>query len=97
MRRSRPGSTSRAPAPATRVILAIMELDLKPETQARLNELAQRTHRGTDELLAEAVDHLVAYNDSLGRKVGDSMAAAGRGETVPDEEVHAWLRQRERG
>src|ERR1022692_4167606 len=60
-----------------------MELDLAPETQARLNELAQRTHRGTDELLAEAVDHLVACNDWLGRKGGDSMAAAGRGETVP--------------
>ena len=74
-----------------------MELDLTPETQARLNELAQRTHRGTDELLAEAVDHLVAYNEWLRRKVGDSMAAAGRGEAVPDEEVHAWLRQRERG
>jgi len=73
-----------------------MELHLPPETQARLDELAQRTHRGTDELLAEAVDHLVAYNEWLGRKVGDSMAAADRGEVVPDEEVRAWLEQRER-
>jgi predicted transcriptional regulator len=73
-----------------------MELDLTPETQARLNELAQRTHRGTDELLAEAVDHLVAYNEWLRRKVGDSMVAADRGETVPDEDVRAWLEQRER-
>jgi predicted transcriptional regulator len=73
-----------------------MELDLTPETQAKLNELALRTHRGTDELLEEAVDHLVAYNDWLGDKVRDSMAAAGRGETVPDEEVCAWLEQRER-
>lgn len=76
-------------------ILAGMELNLTPETQARLNELALRTHRGTDELLAEAVDHLVAYNEWLGRKVGDSMAAADRGETVPDDDVHAWLQQRE--
>ena len=73
-----------------------MELDLTPETQARLNELALRTHRGTDELLAEAVDHLVAYNDWLGRKVEESMAAASRGETVSDEDVCAWLQQRER-
>ena len=72
-----------------------MELNLTPETQARLNELALRTHRGTDELLAEAVDHLVAYNEWLGRKVGDSMAAADRGETVPDDDVHARLQQRE--
>lgn len=73
-----------------------MELDLAPETQARLNELALRTHRGTDELLAEAVDHLVAYNEWLERKVGGSMAAAARGEMVPDEEVRAWLEKRER-
>jgi predicted transcriptional regulator len=73
-----------------------MELDLTPETQAKLNELAQRTHRGTDELLEEAVDHLVAYNDWLGSKVRDSMAAAGRGETVPDEEVRGWLEQKNR-
>jgi len=72
-----------------------MELNLTPETQARLNDLALRTHRGTDELLAEAVDHLVAYNEWLGRKIGDSMAAADRGETVPDDDVRAWLQQRE--
>ncbi len=53
----------------------IMELDLTPETQAQLNELAQRTHRGTDELLAEAVSHFVAYNEWLARKVADSRAA----------------------
>jgi predicted transcriptional regulator len=72
-----------------------MEVDLTPETQARLNELALRTRRGTDELLAEAVDHLVAYNEWLERKVGDSMAAVARGETVPDEEVRVWLGKRE--
>ena len=73
-----------------------MELHLTPDTEAKLNELAQRTNRGTDELLEEAVDHLVAYNEWFERKVKDSMAAADRGETVPDEEVRAWLEQRER-
>jgi predicted transcriptional regulator len=72
-----------------------MELHLTAETEARLNELAQRTHRGTDELLTEAVEHLVTYNEWLERKVKDSMAAE-RGKTVPDEEVRAWVRQRER-
>src|SRR5882762_4726320 len=38
-----------------------MELRLTPETEAKLNELARRTRRATDELLGEAVDHLVAY------------------------------------
>lgn len=73
-----------------------MELHLTPETEAKLNQLAQRTQRGTDELLEEAVDHLVAYNEWFERKVKDSLAAAGRGETVPDEAVHAWLVERER-
>jgi predicted transcriptional regulator len=60
--------------------LAAMELHLTPETDAKLNELALRTHPGTDELLEEAVEHL----------------AVQRGETVPDEDVRAWLEGRER-
>lgn len=70
-----------------------MELHLTPETEAKLNDLAQRTLRGTDELLEEAVEHLVAYNEWFERKVQDSLQAAGRGETIPDEEVRVWLEQ----
>ena len=77
-------------------MLESMELHLTPETEAKLNELARRTHRGTDELLQEAVEHLVTYNDWFERKVQDSMVATERGETVPDQEVRAWLEQRER-
>ena len=73
-----------------------MELQLRPETEAKLNELARRTHRGTDELLEEAVEHLVTYSGWFERKVTGSQAAAERGETVPDEQVRAWLEQRER-
>jgi ABC-type cobalt transport system substrate-binding protein len=39
-----------------------MELILRPETEAKLTEMARRTHRGTDELLEEAVEHLVTYS-----------------------------------
>lgn len=73
-----------------------MELNLTPEAEAKLNELAQRTNRGTDELLQEAVDHLVTYNDWFERKVKGSIAAAEQGKTVPDETVRAWIEQRER-
>jgi len=73
-----------------------MELHLTPEVEAKLNALAQRTHRGTDELLEEAVDHLVAYNEWFEQKVRDGLAAIQRGEVVPDEEVRAWIEQRER-
>jgi predicted transcriptional regulator len=72
-----------------------MELHFPPETEAKLNELAQRTRRGTDELLREAVDHLVTYNDWFERKVKNSTAAVERGEVVPDEEVRSWLEHQE--
>jgi predicted transcriptional regulator len=73
-----------------------MELHLTPETEAKLNELARGTRRGADELLEEAVDHLVSYNEWFERKVRDSQAAVDRGETVPDKDFRAWLEARER-
>lgn len=73
-----------------------MELHLSPETEAKLNELARRTRRGADELLGEAVDHLLSYNEWFERKVRDSQAAVARGESVPDQDVRGWLEARER-
>jgi predicted transcriptional regulator len=73
-----------------------MEPHLTPETEAKLNDLARRTRRGAHELLDEAVDHLVSYNEWFERKVRDSQAAVARGETVPDEDVRTWLESRER-
>jgi predicted transcriptional regulator len=73
-----------------------MEVILPHEVEAKLNDLARRTHRGTDELLREAVDHLVMYNEWLERKVKNSQAAVERGETVSDEQVLAWVEGRER-
>lgn len=76
--------------------LMVMDLYLTPETEANFNELAVRTHRGADELLQEAVDRLVTYNEWVEGKVKSSLAAVERGETAPDEEVLAWLERRER-
>jgi predicted transcriptional regulator len=67
--------------------LFYMELHLTPEASAKLNDLARRTHRGTDELLGQAVDHLVAYNEWFERKVRNSMAAAKGNQAVRDEET----------
>ena len=73
-----------------------MELHRTPEAEAKLNDLARRTHRGTDELLGQAVDCLVEYNEWLDRKIRNSIAASEGNQTVPDEEVGAWLERRER-
>lgn len=73
-----------------------MQLHLTPETEAKLNEPARRTHRGADELIEEAVDYLVSYNDWFEGKVRDARTAVARGERVPDEDVRTWLEARER-
>ena len=73
-----------------------MELHLTPETEAKLDELARRTRRGADQLLEEAVDHLVSYNEWFERNVRDSQPAVVRGETMADQDVRAWLEAPER-
>ena len=73
-----------------------MELHIQPETEAKLNDLAQRTQRDRSDLLEEAVNHLLAYNEWLEKKVNASVAAAERGEVVPDEQVRTWIETRER-
>jgi len=74
--------------------LHVMELHLSPETEAKLNALAHRTHRGTDELLGEAVDYLVEYNEWFERKVNNSSETA-QSRTIANDEVALWLRERE--
>ena len=73
-----------------------MAVHLTPESEAKLTDLARRTGRQPNELLEEAVDHLVAYNEWFERKVKSSLAAAEANQTIPDEEVAAWLERRER-
>jgi predicted transcriptional regulator len=73
-----------------------MELQIRPETEAKLNELAQRIHRDKNELLEEAVNNLLVYNEWFERKVNASIAATERGEVVPDHEVRSWIESRKR-
>jgi hypothetical protein len=48
----------------------------------KLNDLARRTNRGTDELLEQAIEHLVSYrvsyNEWLDRKIRGSRARRNR-------------------
>jgi len=44
----------------------------------------------------EVRNRFAAYNEWFERKVKDSIAGVARGETVSDEEVRAWIEQRER-
>jgi predicted transcriptional regulator len=73
-----------------------MALHVTPELEAKLEELAQRTHRDKSELLEEAVNNLLVYNQWFDCKVGASIDAANRGEIIADEDVRGWLDRRER-
>ena len=73
-----------------------MEVDLSPGVRDKLNELALRTGRGTDELLGEAVGRLLDYEDWLDRKVAESEEAVARGEIVSHKEVRRWAESRAR-
>ncbi len=73
-----------------------MEVHLKPETEAELAELARRTQRGTDELMEEAIQNLVAYNKWFAEKVAEGLADVEAGRTVSHEKVREWLEKRER-
>jgi predicted transcriptional regulator len=73
-----------------------MAFHVTPDLEAKLDELAQRTHRDKSELLEEAVNNLVAYNQWFERKVNASQEAADQGDVVADEDVRGWLERRER-
>jgi predicted transcriptional regulator len=73
-----------------------MATTLRPETEEKLAQLAERMHRPKYEVVDEALDRLLAYNDWLEGKIKQSLAAVGRGDLIPDEQVLAWIEKRER-
>jgi len=66
-----------------------MEVHLTPDQLDQLNKLASSTGRCADELVQEAVDNLLAYNEWFRKEVEVGLAQVRRGELVDDEEVRA--------
>jgi predicted transcriptional regulator len=64
-----------------------MDVHLTPQQEMRLNELAATTGRGTEELVQEAVDRLLAYDAWFKEQVRVGLDQIDRGEFVEDEEV----------
>ncbi len=73
-----------------------MATTLKPEMEAKLSQLAERTHRSKEEALEEALNQALSYNVWFEAKVNEGLAAVERGEVVADEDVLAWIEERER-
>jgi predicted transcriptional regulator len=72
-----------------------MEVELRPDQEAKLNEIAETTGRGTDDLIREAVDRLLGYDEWFKQEVQIGLDALKRGEVIPHEEIEAridrWL------
>lgn len=68
-----------------------MELKLKPELQARLNEVAAQQGRDAQSLVQEAVQRLVDYYEWFVREGERGSAQIERGELVEHDEVGARL------
>ena len=64
-------------------------VDLTPDQVAQLKKLASATGRGTDELMQEAVDNLLAYNNWFKDQVQVGQGQIKRGELLENEEVRA--------
>lgn len=64
-------------------------VDLTPDQVTQLNKLASATGRGTDELMQEAVENLLAYNNWFKEQVQVGQTQIQRRELLEDEEVRA--------
>ena len=66
-----------------------MEVHLPQQQEARLNDLAAQTGRGTDDLMQEAVAKLLAYNEWFQAQVRIGIDQIARGEFIEEEAMDA--------
>ena len=64
-----------------------MEVHLNPEQEARLHDLASRTGRNPEQMLEQAVDRMLDYDEHFLAAVEEGRAAARRGELLEHDEV----------
>jgi predicted transcriptional regulator len=67
----------------------MMEVHLNEVQHAKLNELAARTGRGTEELVQEAVDRMLDYDQWFKEQVQVGLDQIARGELIDEEEMDA--------
>jgi predicted transcriptional regulator len=68
-----------------------MEVNLTPELQAKLDEVAAQQGRDAQSLVQEAVQRLVDYDQWFVREVEKGLAQIERGEVLEHEEAGARL------
>ena len=71
-----------------------MEVRLNPDLQAKLAELASQQGRDTEELVVDAVERMVNYDQWFMREVEKGKSAADRGELVDHDDVQKLIDRR---
>ena len=71
-----------------------MEVRLNPDLQAKLAELASQQGRNTEELVVDAVERMVNYDQWFMREVEKGISAADRGKLVDHEDVQKLIDRR---
>jgi predicted transcriptional regulator len=66
-----------------------MEVHFTPNLQAKLARLAAQQGRDSEQIVVEAVERLVDYNEWFTREVEKGLGQIGRGEVLTNEEVGA--------
>ena len=64
-----------------------MEVHLPQNQEARLNELAAKTGRGTEELVQKAVARMLEYDTRFIEAVEEGRASARRGDLLEHDDV----------
>jgi predicted transcriptional regulator len=71
-----------------------MEVRLDPDLQAKLAQLASKQGRDTEELIADAVERMVNFDQWFMREVEKGISAADRGELVDHNDVQKLIDRR---
>jgi predicted transcriptional regulator len=64
-----------------------MEVHLSPEKQAKLQEIAARVGKNTSEMVEEAVDRMLEYDERFIAAVEAGRRSARRGDLIEHEEA----------
>ncbi len=71
-----------------------MQLEIHPEQEAKLNDLANLTGRAKEDIVSEAVDRFYEYQAWFHEQVEEGRAQLRRGEYVTHEEVRRRMEKR---
>lgn len=71
-----------------------MEVNLSPDKEARLRQLANRTGKDAEQVVEEAVDRMLEYDERFLAAVEDGRASARKGDLLEHDEVVKRIEQK---